>query len=370
MNQRLTGIVCIAVLCVILTLGLWPFHAPKNDVVWLKEHNGLRFGDYGTVISSGPLQVTGSSDETSCSIEIWLQAARADEGGTILAFYTPHQSNPFSLHQSVSDLMLQRGTGRAARIYLDDLFYRPQPLFVTITSGAQYTTVYVNGNLARTAPSFRLTASDCAGRLILGNAPLQQDSWSGQVRGLAIYYGQLSVSTVREHYIRWVRNGQPAVAQNDHCVGLYLFDERNGRLVHDHAGFDLDLVIPETYMVLDKISLEPFWQEFNMSWGFWRGILKNIVGFIPVGFCFYAYFSMARYSARAMLITVVAGFALSLTIEVLQAYLPTRDSGTTDLITNTLGTYVGILIYRALAVRLGLSAAAGRKSSPAPRPSQ
>jgi glycopeptide antibiotics resistance protein len=69
---------------------------------------------------------------------------------------------------------------------------------------------------------------------------------------------------------------------------------------------------------------------------------------MPLGFCFFAYFCPSRSYQRAMWLTLVVGVLVSLAIEVLQTYLPSRDSGTTDIITNTLGTYVGIVCYERI----------------------
>ena len=42
MKTRFLDLICVAVLCVILTLGLWPFHSPRNEVTWLGDHGGQR----------------------------------------------------------------------------------------------------------------------------------------------------------------------------------------------------------------------------------------------------------------------------------------------------------------------------------------
>ena len=117
-------------------------------------------------------------------------------------------------------------------------------------------------------------------------------------------------------------------------------------MVHNAVDATTNLLIPEHFFVLNEQFLERPWDEFRPSWGYWKDVLVNIVGFVPLGFFFYAYFSTIGKIKRATWVTVGFGFAMSLTIEVLQSFLPTRDSGMTDLFTNTLGTVFGVILFR------------------------
>jgi glycopeptide antibiotics resistance protein len=170
--------------------------------------------------------------------------------------------------------------------------------------------------------------------------------------GLAVYLHQLTAAEVLQSYTAWEHTGRPEIARSERRIALYTFDEQGGNVGHDKTHSGVDLYIPETFQVVDKIALEPFWVEFEMSRSYWDAALKNIIGFIPFGVCFYAYLARLLPTKRATLVTVVLGAMVSATIEILQAFLPTRDSGTTDIITNTLGTWIGVVSYRLLATTL------------------
>jgi hypothetical protein len=362
MKLNLLALICIAVLCITLTLGLWPFHSPANHVSWLGNRDGLLFGKHGTVIGSGPFRISNPRDNSGASLDIWLQPKHTLDSGTLLVFYEPGNRFQFSLHQSLTDLLIRTGvqhdqheTG-TAHLYVGEVFRREsRPVFITITCGVKGAWTYVDGVLAAAAPEFPLSAGDFTGRLVLGDSPGQTNSWSGQLLGVAIYHRQLTAAQVSDNYASWKRTGRPEIAEDERPFALYLFSERNGDVVRDTAQSGVDLYIPERYKVMDKFFLEPFWTEFSTSRSYWEAVVQNIVGLIPFGFCFYAYLAAVLPIKRAALVTVALGTVVSLTIEILQFFLPTRESGTTDLFTNTLGSWVGVASYRLLIPTLARS---------------
>jgi hypothetical protein len=340
---------CAFVVCVILVAGLWPFHSPKNQVSWLGNGNGLLFGDYGSLLSAGVLRSSNSNN--GVSLEVWLEPSAMDDSGTILSFYSNERRfNSFMLRQSLDDLSLQRkklgpeDVSKAARIYADHAFHEGKWVFLTISSGDEGTSIYIDGALARMSREFRLSGKDLSGQLILGNSSVTTDTWSGQFKGLAIYDQELTASQAGQNYQSWVGSGRPGVSVPDRTVALYLFKERAGNTVHNQVDSATDLVIPERFFVLHEPFLEHPWNEYYSGWHYWKDVGVNIAGFIPLGFFFYAYFSRVRTVERAASVTIAFGFAISLAIEILQAFLPTRNSGMTDLITNTLGTAVGAML--------------------------
>jgi VanZ like family/Concanavalin A-like lectin/glucanases superfamily len=376
-QKKVLGVLCAAILVGILTAGLWPFHSPKNEVSWSSNGNGLRFGRNGLILSADTFGSAALKEESPCSLEIWVQPEFGDIGGTILAFYRPESRIvTFSVHQSIDDLFLRRvtiyGQHRAKnKFYVEQLFRTNKQLFITISSNTQSTSVYVNGVLAHRSPMFGLSSKDLTGQLVVGNHPLVDNGWQGQLKGLAIYGRELTAAEVLQRYQDWTTN-QRADIENENPAALYLFNEGMGNVAHNPMNSETNLRIPERYFVVHPPFLQLPWDEFQPSWSYSRDILVNIGGFVPFGFFFCAYFVQVRGVHRAVLATVVLGGVVSLTIEVLQAFLPTRDSGMTDIITNTLGTAMGAMLYssqpvQALFARVGLG---GRQRRPLlyPRP--
>src|ERR1700722_237037 len=356
--------VCVCVLAGILVAGLYPFHAPLNDVSWSSEGNGLFFGKHGSIVAASPFPTRAKAENSSCSVEIWPQPPPVYGGGMILAFYWPDRRvKPFSIRQFQNGLVFENESqsGSSGEIYVADVFHGPKPAWVTITSGETGFAAYVDGTLVRRDANFAVLHRDLMGEFVIGGSPTTPYNWAGLLKGLAIYDRELSSAEVSQNFLgrnfleRDLHEGKPAAhpasPSTDGLLARYRFDDRKGNIVQNEVDPATNLLIPQRFFVLHPQFLERPWDEFHWGCAYLKDFLINVAGFIPLGFFFYAYFSQLRKYEHSAAVTIALGFAVSLTIEVLQAFLPTRDSGMTDLITNTLGTAVGVLAFRHKAIR-------------------
>jgi VanZ family protein len=170
--------------------------------------------------------------------------------------------------------------------------------------------------------------------LILGSHSDGRFGWNG------IFY-QLTVLN-RPVTSEALKNAH-ALFQDTTAVLRYTFDERNGATVIDHSSkAPAALTWPATfapYRLPVLQSPRDYWPDPRRP--FVKDIFANIVLYLPIGYLVSAMVRQRYPTAFAMAIPFSCGMLISFVIEILQAYLPTRYSSTTDVIVNSLGAGIG-----------------------------
>ena len=123
-------------------------------------------------------------------------------------------------------------------------------------------------------------------------------------------------------------------------------------------------------------SLYPFsgWMASRDPFAFllrgWNGtqvsvgdLATNIFAYAPFGFLFYRSLVPKAQRAVAAVIAIGAAFALSLSMEFLQAFLPTRVQSIVDLLTNTAGGALGVMAARLQGTKGSIATALRRARS-------
>lgn len=334
--------------------ALWPFNPnPENKVAWLKNEDGLEFGRAGTLFSSGEFG-SGRGGEGFCTLEIWLvpEFTQTRHSVMIFAFYLDQFPEQFMVRQLrdsffvSTDLRSDHSQLNAAEIEVKQAFRKDTKVFLTITSGPRGTSVYKDGALVDNSTRFGLSCRNFSGELVIGNSPVSYNPWQGKLLGLAIYHQELKPSQVLRHYLMWQRGTISNDAQADPTIALYSLGERQGRTVHNMVGEGPDLYIPATIKIWEKPLLQTPWKEFSADRGYLYDAMVNVFGFVPFGFFVSACIAASGYRRRGAVTAIALGALVSVIIEVLQKFIPVRDSGMTDVITNTIGTSIGVLFWK------------------------
>lgn len=118
-------------------------------------------------------------------------------------------------------------------------------------------------------------------------------------------------------------------------IPKYIFED--GKIVIIKSGFH------ETNLIPFKVIIETYFETFvnnNINY-FLINFLGNIIMFIPFGFIIPLLWNISNKKV------IIIGFSISLFIEVCQLFL-IRGTDIDDLMLNTLGVVVGLLIYKSL----------------------
>lgn len=352
------GILSAAAMTALLFSTLWPFNPfPRNEVRWLPGGPGIEFGRPGVVVSKTDLRVDEADSQRPFTLELLLRPASTQSIYTILAFYSPDNPKQFLVRQWTDGLLVSHSVSHSvingkARIKfdLDHAFQVGRLVVLTIASGPDGTTVYLDGHQAQAFPKFKVSLRDLKGQIVLGTSPVDYEPWPGEVHGLAVYSGKLSPDDVLRHYQDWTNRGarQPDL---NHAIVRYAFADGAGAEVHSDISSGPDLEMPATFSVPHKAMLTSPIKEFQETWNYALDLVLNIAGFIPLGIVVCAYLACGRSRRAAIFSTTLVGGILSFLIEVAQAYIPRRVSGCTDIITNTIGTALGAWLSYSGAVR-------------------
>jgi VanZ family protein len=362
-QKLLVGLV-IAILFGVFFFGLRPKdYTFSNGVNWILERPGIRFSKYGIAYTDPFVESIeeGISKLNGFSIIIAFKPESFHEGGFnfILSIHNGKNDEQLLVGQWRSYIIIMNGDDypnkrKTPRIVANILSHTPRITFLTVSTNKEGTKVYVGSQLTKTNSDLRLKfPQGDKTRLILGNSVYGKHSWNGEIYGLAFYDYPLNVNETIFHTKRWQIDQNLSFAEKSKPAALYLFDEKRGKRAFDYGKGKVHLEIPSRMRALEKNILSPPWIGSKLNRNGFIDIIVNILGFIPLGFILSATLLEITGTSKkpVVLITVVSCFILSLTIEIIQAWIPSRSSSMLDLMFNTGGALIGATIY-LLIIRL------------------
>jgi VanZ family protein len=362
---RILPVVCLLLTAGLLSAGLSPFNPfPKNRVSWVPG-GGLEFNRRGIVYGAVPLPGRftlvgneGATGPMSCGLQIRIQpkVVFLDNSGTILNIYALGNPQQFRLMQWRDQLLVRREhleAGHPVRTEMDlaNAFIGDEPVTFTIIAMPDTTVTLRNGQKVESSSKLGLSCADFGGELSLGNEAIQDNPWSGKILDVEFFRIE-AAAPPSENAANPASAGGSAMQQRSYLIddsrafAHYRFKEGSGKVAHGEGPVAPDLFISKVFVLPHKELLLPPWRELEDKLSL-QDITVNIVGLMPFGFLVFAYFFVQRRCSgwRAALITISLGFLLSTTIEVVQAYIPSRTSGVLDIIDNTLGTALGAWLF-------------------------
>ncbi len=335
-------------------------YRPVNRVHWASAGPGITFEPYGLAYTEYFFIPSAEVPEPSnLTIELAIKPdfLKYSSLRFLVMIHDGQDKSQLFIGQWGSSLMIMNGNDYSNRRRLPKIYLQldenvEKARLVSIVSTEEGTRVYLDGVLKKkkSALVLRYPNKIEQTRMVVGNNLGGNQPWKGTIAGLAFYDRALEQALIESHYRSWQSNGTFNGFKDAAPKLLYTFDQGSGESVRNKMGDGPVLMVPARMEILQKKVLS--WPKFYGVAGtnLIGDVLLNLIGFIPLGFILIAlYGRIESFSHRyGRLIVVLFAFAFSLSIEITQVWIPSRDSSLLDLFLNTIGGYLGVLLYGRL----------------------
>jgi len=349
---------------IVLFFGLRPKHwTSTNNIQWLAEQKALEFHSPSMAYVADLNSLFNSQNLNEFTIQLPVVPANIDKHGfrPILMIHNGDDRHQFTVWQWGASVIVMNGNDydyskRSPRISWEDALTAGEESLITITSSKRGSHLFINGTLVKERKNLELTIPRAHKKvqLILGNSVYGKYSWEGKIYGLSLNGKALSTEKITYYYKQWEHQRALSSNSNDAPLLLYTFNEYEDARIQDDTGHNQSLELPQRLVVLKKTFLSFSWHQFRPNLSFLFDAIINLIGFIPVGAVMCYWSSQSRTFPRKFEVKLILAFCffLSLSIEIIQVWLPYRHSSILDLTLNTLGAWVGVLLFQMLHTSL------------------
>jgi glycopeptide antibiotics resistance protein len=327
----------ILYLALLLTVCFLPFNFFQPNMV-SSAPGGAKFADPSTLYTKSA--ATGLEAMTDFTFLMRFAPENPGQSSWIMSYGVDFDKTNLLVGTYLNRLVVEVHRGKQKlKAGIPSVLGRGRPSWLAVVVAGEEMTVYVDGlkrERVRGNPSER---GSWTGEypLIAGSRGDGKYPWNGVIYRLAFVDYPVSEQSL----------AQPdSLLSSLEPIADYQFDRLDEREVQNLGIGDVGpLIIPESFVPFNRAIL--MHKEVWIPRPIWRDIALNILAFVPLG----TLIALNRQHSRNLIMTLAlalgVSFGLSLGIELLQSFLPRRWSTFTDVLTNTLGSILGVFLFHA-----------------------
>lgn len=357
-GNRFFSLTPLAILIIagILFFGLWPHSWPTlNDAHLRQSEHTLRLHGSGIVYTEKSLFFDGRTSHDDFTIHLSLAPETIQKKGfkPIFVFNNGDNKTQLAIWHWGPSLIVMNGDDynyarKWPRISAINSLKAKESTFLSITTEKNATRLFINGVIVQESKELKLSipSGKDQPRLIFGNSVYGNHGWAGDLHYFTLHDKAFSKEEVLLYYNWWAAGNRPPPAPIGDAQLLYTFNTIEKHLIPDLSGHDIPLHVPAKVTVFKRafLAIPPY--NFKPNRLFWTDAILNLIGFIPLGaiVCGWLHQKSTLHRRKKMYFSLAFCFAISLVMEIIQGWLPHRFSSLQDLILNTVGAALGIVL--------------------------